>query len=75
VTTAKRSPLLPDVPAMAETLPGFEIDTWWGLIAPAGTPAPVVARLNSAFMAALDAPDVKTRFAGLMAEPVATSPE
>jgi tripartite-type tricarboxylate transporter receptor subunit TctC len=75
VTTAKRSPLLPDVPAMAETLPGLEIDTWWGLIAPAGTPAPVVARLNSAFMAALDAPDVKTRFAGLMAEPVATSPE
>ncbi|MBK8073818.1 MAG: tripartite tricarboxylate transporter substrate binding protein [Ramlibacter sp.] len=75
VTTAKRSPLLPDVPAMAETLPGLEIDTWWGLIAPAGTPAPVVARLNSAFVAALDAPDVKTRFAGLMAEPVATSPE
>lgn len=75
VTTARRSPLLPDVPAMAETLPGLEIDTWWGLIAPAGTPAPVVARLNSAFMAALDAPDVKTRFAGLMAEPVATSPE
>ncbi len=75
VTTARRSPLLPDVPAMAETLPGLEIDTWWGLIAPAGTPAPVVARLNSAFVAALDAPDVKTRFAGLMAEPVATSPE
>jgi hypothetical protein len=38
VTTAQRSSVMPDVPTMAETLPGFEIDTWWGLVAPAGTP-------------------------------------
>jgi tripartite-type tricarboxylate transporter receptor subunit TctC len=74
VTTARRSPLLPDVPAMAETWPGFEVDTWWGLMAPAGTPADVVSRLNAAFVAALESPDVKARFACLMAEPAPTSP-
>ena len=75
VTTAKRSAVLPDVPAVAETLKGFEIDTWWGLVAPAGTPADVVAKLTAAFVAALNSPEAKTRFAALMAEPVASSPE
>ena len=75
VTTAKRSPLLPDVPAIAETYPGFEVDTWWGLIAPAGTPRDVVARLNAAYVQALESADVKARFAGMMAEPVPTTPE
>lgn len=75
VTTLKRSPLLPNVPAMADTYPGFEIDTWWGLIAPAGTPKDVVARLNRAFVAALEAPDVREKYAGMMAEPVSSTPE
>ena len=75
VTTLKRSPLLPDVPTMAETWPGFEIDTWWGLIAPAGTPREVVARLNAAFVAALESPEVKARYAAMMAEPVPSTPE
>jgi tripartite-type tricarboxylate transporter receptor subunit TctC len=75
VTTAQRSPVLPEVPAMAETLPGFEIDTWWGLIAPAATPPEVVAKLNQAFVGALNSPDIKTRFATLMAEPAATTPQ
>ena len=75
VTTAKRSAMLPDVPAVAETLKGFEIDTWWGLVAPAGTPADVVAKLNAAFVAALNSPEAKARFAALMAETVASSPE
>ncbi len=75
VTTTKRSALLPDVPAIAETFKGFEIDTWWGLVAPAATPADVVAKLNAAFVAALNSPEAKTRFAALMAEPVASSPE
>jgi tripartite-type tricarboxylate transporter receptor subunit TctC len=74
VTTARRSPLLPEVPAMAETWPGFEIDTWWGLIAPAGTPPAVVSRLNAAFVAALNTPEVKARFADLMAEPAPSTP-
>ena len=75
VTTATRSAALPDVPAVAETLRGFAIDTWWGLVAPAATPKDVVAKLNQAFVAALNSPEAKTRFAALLAEPVASSPE
>ena len=75
VTTAKRSAVLPDIPAVAETLKGFEIDTWWGLVAPAGTPPDVVSKLNKAFVEALISPEAKTRFATLMAEPVPSSPE
>ena len=75
VTTTHRSAVLPDVPAVAETLKGFEIDTWWGLVAPAGTPKDVVSKLNQAFVTALNSPEAKTRFAALMAEPVASTPE
>ena len=75
VTTAKRSAALPDVPTVAETLPGFEVDTWWGLVVPAATPKDVVARLNHAFVDALNSPEAKSRFANLMAEPVPTTPE
>ena len=75
VTTATRSAALPDVPAVAETLKGFAIDTWWGLVAPAATPKDVVAKLNQAFVAALNSPEAKARFAALLAEPVASSPE
>ncbi len=75
VTTLKRSPMLPEVPPVADTLKGFAIDTWWGLVAPAGTPRDAIQRLNHAFVAALQSPEAKTRFAGLMAEPVPTTPE
>jgi len=75
VTTLGRSPALPDVPPVADTLKGFAIDTWWGLVAPAATPRDVVARLNQAFVAALNSPEAKTRFAALMAEPVPNTPE
>ena len=74
VTTVKRNMLLPDVPSIAEAYKGFEIDTWWGLVAPAATPPDVVAKLNAAFVAALNSPEAKTRFAALMAEPVGSSP-
>jgi tripartite-type tricarboxylate transporter receptor subunit TctC len=75
VTTLARSPNLPDVPPVADTLKGFAIDTWWGLVAPAGTPRETVHKLNQAFVAALQAPETRTRFAQLMAEPVPTTPE
>ncbi|UUZ74209.1 tripartite tricarboxylate transporter substrate binding protein [Polaromonas sp. P1(28)-8] len=76
VTTAScEAPVLPDVPAVAETLKGFSIDTWWGLVAPAATPKEVITKLNHAFVAALNSPEAKTRFATLMAEPVANTPE
>jgi len=75
VTTLQRSPALPDVPPVADTLKGFAIDTWWGLVAPAATPRDVVVRLNHAFVAALQTPEAKTRFSGLMAEPVTSTPD
>ncbi|TFZ07413.1 tripartite tricarboxylate transporter substrate binding protein [Ramlibacter henchirensis] len=75
VTTLQRSPNLPEAPPVADTLKGFAIDTWWGLVAPAGTPREVIGRLNQAFVAALQSPEARTRFAGLMAEPVPTTPE
>jgi tripartite-type tricarboxylate transporter receptor subunit TctC len=75
VTTLTRSSALPEVPPVADTLKGFAIDTWWGLVAPAGTPRDVIARLNHAFVAALQTPEAKTAFAGLLAEPVTSTPE
>jgi tripartite-type tricarboxylate transporter receptor subunit TctC len=74
VTSLMRSSALPDVPAMAETLKGFGIDTWWGLVAPAGTSKERIAQLNQAFVVALQAPETKTRFATLLAEPTPTTP-
>ncbi len=75
VTTPQRASVMPEVPTVAETLPGFEIDTWWGLIAPAGTPADMVQKLNAAFVEALNSPEVKARFATLMAEPAPSTPQ
>ena len=73
VTSTQRSPVLPDVPPIAESLPGFAIDTWWGIIAPAGTPTDTVNRLNQIFTSALNSPELRQRFAALLAEPTPTS--
>ena len=63
VTSAQRSPVAPDVPTVAEGgLPGYEAIAWNGLLAPAGTPAPVVAKLNAELKKVLESPDVKQRF-------------
>jgi tripartite-type tricarboxylate transporter receptor subunit TctC len=75
VTTLQRSPSLPEVPTVAQTLKGFSIDTWWGLVAPAKTPRETILRLNHAFVAALQSPEAKSSFAALLAEPVSTTPE
>ncbi|MCW5234525.1 tripartite tricarboxylate transporter substrate binding protein [Verminephrobacter eiseniae] len=74
VTSLEASPALPGVPPLAATYAGFAIDTWWGLVAPAATPRPVIDRLHQAFVAALDAPQTRARFAALLAEPVASTP-
>ena len=74
VTSLSRSAALPEVPAMSETLKGFAIDTWWGLVAPAGTPKERIAQLHQAFTAALQAPETKTRFNTLFAEPAPSTP-
>jgi tripartite-type tricarboxylate transporter receptor subunit TctC len=75
VTTLQRTGALPGTPPVADTLRGFSIDTWWGLVAPAATPKDVLTRLNLAFVAALNSPETKTRFATLLAEPAPSTPE
>jgi tripartite-type tricarboxylate transporter receptor subunit TctC len=75
VTSEKRSALLPDVPTMEEQgLRGFLSSGWAGVLAPAGTPADIVQRLNAEIVKALQGPDVKTRMEGLGAEPASGSP-
>ena len=61
VTSLKRSPLAPDVPTVAETLPGFEISTWYGVLAPAGTPEAIIARLNREIIHVAQLPDIKKK--------------
>lgn len=75
VTSLKSVAALPGVPPVVDTLKGFSIDTWWGLVAPAATPPDVLARLNHAFVGALNAPETRTRFATLLAEPAPSTPE
>jgi len=80
VTTASRASAMPELPTIAEAgrdlgLAHFDISTWFGLFGPAGLPADTLARLNKAFVAALDAPETRTRMAQLMAEPSPTTPE
>ena len=80
VTTASRTTAMPELPTIAEAgraagLGQFDVGTWFGLFGPAGLPADVLARLNSAFVAALATPEVKARMAQLMAEPAPSTPE
>jgi tripartite-type tricarboxylate transporter receptor subunit TctC len=76
VTTAQRSKLVPDLPTMAEGgLPGFDISTWFGLLAPAGTPPDVVARWNAEIVKALNASDVREKMLAQGAEPAPTTPQ
>lgn len=76
VTTSKRSSVLPDVPTMQEAgLKGFDIGTWFGVLAPAATPKDIVARLNSEIVKALHAPDMEKRMAEIGAEPIGNSQE
>ncbi len=75
VTGAKRSALLPELPTIAETLPGYSASGWYGLLAPAATPKPVLARLNTEAIKALRAPDVVDKLSGQGAEPIGNAPE
>ncbi|MBR1121933.1 tripartite tricarboxylate transporter substrate binding protein [Bradyrhizobium lablabi] len=74
VTTAARAPFLPDVPAMSETVPGYDTEVWWGLLGPANMPADIVAKLAGDFIAALNTDSVKERLKKLGAQPIAGSP-
>jgi tripartite-type tricarboxylate transporter receptor subunit TctC len=70
VTSSKRSPMMPDVPTFAEAGVPIDVSVWVGISAPAGTPAPIVERLNAEFNKAIKAPDVKARLATLGLDPV-----
>lgn len=61
ITSLKRSPLAPEVPTVAETLPGFEISTWYGVLAPVGTPESVIQKLNQEIVKAAQLPDVRKK--------------
>jgi tripartite-type tricarboxylate transporter receptor subunit TctC len=75
VTTPRRLPSNPELPAMAEALPGFEVVGWYGVIGPANMPAPLVARLHDELVKILNQPDVKGRIEADGSEPAGTSPE
>jgi len=75
VTTAQRSKLAPDLPTMAEAgMPGFDISTWFGLLAPAGTPPEVIAKWNADVVKVLNSPDVREKMLAQGAEPSPTTP-
>jgi tripartite-type tricarboxylate transporter receptor subunit TctC len=75
VTSAQRSPALPDVPAIGEVVPGYEASAWFGVAAPKGTPAYAIARLNKEINAALNDPGMKARLAELGGVPIPGTPE
>jgi tripartite-type tricarboxylate transporter receptor subunit TctC len=75
VTTASRAPFLPNVPSMAEAVPGYDTEVWWGLLGPAGMPSDLLAKLSHDFVAALNTEPVKERLAKLGASPIGSSPE
>jgi len=75
VTAPQRLATLPDIPAIAEFVPGYEANGWYGFAAPKGTPADIVEKLNAAINAGLNDPDLKARFAQLEATPLVFTPK
>ena len=76
VSSAKRTPLLPHLPTVAESgVPGFAVDSWYGLLGPKGLPPRVVERLNREIKVVLDTPQVKERFAASGADAISSTPE
>jgi tripartite-type tricarboxylate transporter receptor subunit TctC len=76
VTGAKRMPSMPDLPTIAESgLPGYEASSWYGVLAPAGTPREIVVKLNAEFVKALAQPEVRTSLVAEGAEPIGGTPE
>ncbi|MEP6996068.1 MAG: tripartite tricarboxylate transporter substrate binding protein [Betaproteobacteria bacterium] len=76
VTSGTRNAAMPDVPTIAESgFPGFDIASWYGLLAPAGTPPAIVARLHAEVIRILQQPDVRQQFAAMGAAPVGNTPE
>ena len=75
ITATHRSPLAPDLPTMSEAgVPGYQASIWNGLLVPAGTPAPIVTRINQAVVQALKSPEARERYAALGADVLYSSP-
>jgi tripartite-type tricarboxylate transporter receptor subunit TctC len=74
VTTAARAPFLPDVPSIGETVPGYDTEVWWGLLAPGNMPRDLVDKLSHDFVAALNTEDVKQKLAKLGATTIGSTP-
>src|SRR5438477_523978 len=75
VTSAQRTPLAPDIPAIAEEIPGYEVVLWYGLVAPAGTPREALNRVYEAVRDAMAKPEFKARFAAFGVDPAPLGPE
>ena len=75
VTSAKRSPALPDLPAVAEFVPGYEITGWQGILAPKGTPRPIIVKLSAELARSMQMPDVRTKLVSMGADPLGSTPE
>jgi tripartite-type tricarboxylate transporter receptor subunit TctC len=75
VSTAKPSPLMPGAPTINQSLPGYEVSVWFGILAPAGTPAPVIAKLNAAIRQVLADPELQKKFVGFGCVATASTPQ
>ena len=75
VSTAKPSPLMPGAPTIGQSLPGYEAVVWFGILAPAGTPAPVIAKLNAAIREVLANPELQQKFVGFGGVATASTPQ
>lgn len=75
VSTAKPSPLMPGAPTIGQSLQGFEVNVWFGILAPAGTPAPVIAKLNAAIRTVLADPEIQRKFMGYGSIATASTPQ
>jgi tripartite-type tricarboxylate transporter receptor subunit TctC len=74
-TTLKRTPILSSVPTISETVPGYELNTWYGIFGPAGVPKHIVQRLNQAFIQCLNSPEIKQQLVSLAYDPEPGSAE
>lgn len=75
ITSLKRSPLTPDIPAIAETVPGYQASIWTGVLAPGSTPRPFITRFNSEIAKALNAPEIRTKLVSMGVEIETSTPE
>lgn len=75
VTGAKRMTAMPDLPTIGETVPGYEVTSWYGIVAPVGTPRSVITKLHSVLAAMTQKPDITARLVALGIEPEGSSPE